>query len=174
VPAQRKRRRATASCGPSSNWSGKRDSNSRPQPWQGCALPTELFPLGMHADHRWSTAADFGRRLENGAGNETRTRDLNLGKVALYQLSYSRMFLLLPGGATRSRTGLDGFAIRCITALLSRLRALRAGVHPGPPRQKREAGASLDAIWSGKRDSNSRPQPWQGCALPTELFPHGS
>ena len=27
---------------------------------------------------------------ESGAGNETRTRDLNLGKVALYQLSYSR------------------------------------------------------------------------------------
>ncbi len=26
--------------------------------------------------------------------------------------------------------------------------------------------------WSGKRDSNSRPQPWQGCALPTELLPH--
>ena len=30
------------------NWSGKRDSNSRPQPWQGCALPTELFPLGYN------------------------------------------------------------------------------------------------------------------------------
>ena len=28
------------------NWSGKRDSNSRPRPWQGRALPTELFPLG--------------------------------------------------------------------------------------------------------------------------------
>ena len=27
---------------------------------------------------------------EFGAGNESRTRDLNLGKVALYQLSYSR------------------------------------------------------------------------------------
>jgi hypothetical protein len=26
-----------------------------------------------------------------GAGNEARTRDLNLGKVALYQLSYSRL-----------------------------------------------------------------------------------
>ena len=25
---------------------------------------------------------------------------------------------------------------------------------------------------SGKRDSNPRPQPWQGCALPTELLPH--
>ncbi len=29
--------------------------------------------------------------FEFGAGNETRTRDLNLGKVALYQLSYSRV-----------------------------------------------------------------------------------
>lgn len=26
-----------------------------------------------------------------GAGDESRTRDLNLGKVALYQLSYSRI-----------------------------------------------------------------------------------
>ena len=35
----------------------------------------------------------FGTALprETGAGNESRTRDLNLGKVALYQLSYSRM-----------------------------------------------------------------------------------
>ena len=23
---------------------------------------------------------------------------------------------------------------------------------------------------SGKRDSDPRPQPWQGCALPTELY----
>ena len=28
---------------------------------------------------------------ESGAGDESRTRDLNLGKVALYQLSYSRL-----------------------------------------------------------------------------------
>ena len=26
------------------SWSGKRDSNSRPRPWQGRALPTELLP----------------------------------------------------------------------------------------------------------------------------------
>jgi len=34
-----------------------------------------------------------------GAGDEARTRDLNLGKVALYQLSYSRIanLLGLPG-----------------------------------------------------------------------------
>ena len=29
-------------------WSGKRDSNSRPRPWQGRALPTELFPREPH------------------------------------------------------------------------------------------------------------------------------
>jgi hypothetical protein len=29
----------------------------------------------------------------SGAGDEARTRDLNLGKVALYQLSYSRVVL---------------------------------------------------------------------------------
>ena len=29
-------------------------------------------------------------KKEFGAGDESRTRDLNLGKVALYQLSYSR------------------------------------------------------------------------------------
>ena len=33
--------------------------------------------------------------LDFGAGEESRTLDLNLGKVALYQLSYSRMELHL-------------------------------------------------------------------------------
>jgi hypothetical protein len=35
------------------------------------------------------TPADRGF-AETGAGNETRTRDPDLGKVVLYQLSYSR------------------------------------------------------------------------------------
>ena len=30
----------------------------------------------------------------------------------------------------------------------------------------------LARLWSGKRGSNPRHQPWQGCALSTELFPH--
>lgn len=37
-------------------WSGKRGSNSRPRPWQGRALPTELFPLKNATDSvvfRW-------------------------------------------------------------------------------------------------------------------------
>ncbi len=47
---------------------------------------------------------------------------------------------------------------------------------PGPrgppaPTKKGSLGFPFCGIWSGKRVSNSRPQPWQGCALPTELFP---
>jgi hypothetical protein len=38
----------------------------------------------------------FQGLFEIGAGNEIRTRDLNLGKVALYQLSYSRVECLIP------------------------------------------------------------------------------
>ena len=82
--------------------SGKRDSNSRPQPWQGCALPTELFPQ--------------------------------------YEVP---------------KTGIE-------PARLSTL-APETSASTIPPLGHKKK--------SGKRDSNSRPQPWQGCALPTELFP---
>ena len=63
-------------------WSGKRGSNSRPIPWQGIALPTELLP---HKQKKLTPSV-------NGAGKEARTLDLYLGKVSLYQLSYSRKY----------------------------------------------------------------------------------
>ena len=48
-------------------------------------LQSGAWPLCYRAIH-------FLRQAEEtGAGDESRTRDLNLGKVALYQLSYSRM-----------------------------------------------------------------------------------
>ena len=37
---------------------------------------------------------------------------------------------------------------------------------------KKSRKQSCSLPWSGKRDSNSRPRPWQGRALPTELLPH--
>ena len=43
-------------------------------------------PLHNHS----ATQPKQNRPLKSGAGNETRTRDPNLGKVMLYQLSYSR------------------------------------------------------------------------------------
>ncbi len=63
------------------------------------------------------------------------------------------------GGATRNRTGDKGFADPCLTAWPWR-RILY---------EKAAAAALLS--WSGKRGSNPPPQPWQGCALPNELFP---
>jgi hypothetical protein len=99
------------------------------------------------------------------------------------------------GGGGRDRTGVHGFAGRCITTLLPRQGAYCNCVHaktkagiPGiePPRfigkhicllyalaQDRSERSAIQTFnWSGRRVSNSRPQPWQGCALPTELLPH--
>ena len=39
--------------------SGKRDSNSRPRPWQGRALPTELFPRWVAKVGNFSFSANF-------------------------------------------------------------------------------------------------------------------
>ncbi len=49
-----------------------------------------------------------------------------------------------------------------------------AGSQVRTPVSKQKKNSNLKAavlLLSGKRDSNSRPRPWQGRALPTELFP---
>ena len=53
---------------------------------------------------------------------------------------------------------------------------LGAGLEPARPYRHRILSPAClpippsEQTWSGRRDSNSRPQPWQGCALPTELL----
>ncbi len=63
-------------------------------------LPTSPLP------RECSTTEPHGRRpvLGTGAGDESRTRDLNLGKVALYQLSYSRVVWLPDLGSNQGPT----------------------------------------------------------------------
>ena len=81
-------------------------------------------------------------------------------------------------GGGRNRTGVHGFAGRCMTTLPPRQEWCREttacdhAVTAG--KRKGRALWALPEIWSGKGVSNSRPQPWQGCALPTELFPRRS
>ncbi len=97
------------------------------------------------------------------------------------------------GGDTRIRTGDQGFAGPCLTTWLCRPLVPGAGLEPArtdvrgilsplrlpiPPsgpkplifRKIRIAlltdKKDLYQKWSGRRDSNPRPQPWQGCALP--------
>ena len=62
------------------------------------------------------------------------------------------------GGEARIRTGGKGFAGLCLTTW--------------PLRRKRTVKNGPEMQWSGQRGSNPRPQPWQGCALPTEPCPH--
>ena len=64
------------------------------------------------------------------------------------------------GGGSRIRTGGKGFAGLCLTTWP--LRRYEKGRKRNRPSSKQ---------WSGQRGSNPRPQPWQGCALPTEPCP---
>jgi hypothetical protein len=59
-------------------WSQQQDSNPRPVVYKTTALPTELY---------W-----------RGVDDRARTGDLDLGKVALYQLSYIHVFFVSPMG----------------------------------------------------------------------------
>ncbi len=70
--------------------------NPRPLPYQGSALPlsylgfiySQLNVIGWFA----TGAENFEPRTQDiRAGDEARTRDLQLGRLSLYQLSYSRL-----------------------------------------------------------------------------------
>ncbi len=55
---------------------------------------------------------------KTGAGDETRTRDINLGKVALYQLSYTRVkqSIFIAG---RRETSMRDFPLPATTGFFS-------------------------------------------------------
>ena len=63
------------------------------------------------------------------AGHGTRTRDPNLGKVVLYQLSYSREAdrILAPGAPRRNAAALSRFASAADRARCPRLRGSSGG-----------------------------------------------
>src|SRR6202043_2911636 len=61
-----------------------------PLPYQGSALPTELHGPRFHPAPARRPLLGRSKIMTYGAGNGTRTRDPELGRLALYQLSYSR------------------------------------------------------------------------------------
>src|SRR5690554_7871085 len=84
-----------------SSKSGRRGSNSRHSAWKADALPTELLPRFTI----FKSSFDFPR-----AEDEGRTRDIQLGRLTLYQLSYFRILrflnlrLIFPRTDERGRT----------------------------------------------------------------------
>ena len=68
------------------------------------------------------------RQTQDGAGNGTRTRDPKLGRLALYQLSYSRV--MKSGGEGRIRT-FEGIAGRFTVCSLWPLGNLSYPFNPG-------------------------------------------
>ncbi len=62
----------------------------------GAPVASPTHKNGVALDTKTETEGHFDE--EFGAGNETRTRDPNLGKVVLYQLSYSRFFSIKENG----------------------------------------------------------------------------
>src|SRR5918994_7994390 len=57
APASRALARAGAK-----KWNGRRDSNPRPSPWQGDALPTEPLPLAVATTRWWCREPDSNWR----------------------------------------------------------------------------------------------------------------
>ncbi len=82
-------------------------------PWYARG-PNLLLSCGPQGALRNGGAAESeGRAFPLGAVDETRTRDLNLGKVALYQLSYYRTWC--------GRRDLNSYALRHQILSLARL-----------------------------------------------------
>ena len=71
-------------------WSGRRGSDSRPQPWQGCALPTELLP-------------------HDGALGRNRTTDTQIFSLLLYLLSYQGKYMATRMGLEPMTSSVTGW-----------------------------------------------------------------
>ena len=68
------------------SWSGRRDSNSRPSPWQGDTLP--LSHSRMECGTLFSNRGGEFPRLLSGAFGRNRTNDTRIFNPLLYRLSY--------------------------------------------------------------------------------------
>src|ERR1035438_8608362 len=72
------------------------------------------------------------------------------------------------GEKLEARAGIEpahkGFADLSLTTWVPRLG--RAALKKIAPCRRSQPGQSRRAEWSGRRDLNSRPSPWQGDALP--------
>src|SRR5580692_3198296 len=102
--------------------------------------------------------------LVGGTGIEPVTSSVS-GKRSPAELSARR-------GGSGNRTRVQGFAGPCLSHSAIPPQADPLGAGPVPKsRADRRHARRLPAPPSGRRDSNPRPSPWQGDALPAALRP---
>ncbi len=77
-------------------------------------------------------------------------------------------------GGTRTRTPLRTRDFKSLASTITPPERHCLTSHKRQSDRRRARGVVCRSTESGKRDSNPRPQPWQGCALPTELFPRAA
>ena len=103
------------------NSGGEDGSRTRLDGFAGRCI-TALLPRRRKLDNATATGYSSQRHekagfSKTGAGEESRTLDLNLGKVALYQLSYSRMGTTIVNRLEREKS------LELSTSTLARLRS---------------------------------------------------
>ena len=104
--------------------------NSRPLPYQGSALP--LSYIGWLTLFFW-------------AGNGSRTRNLQLGRLSLYQLSYSRIsYCVRSAGVFALPANLSNNIVFTTSAHLS---VGRVGFEPTKPRSNRFTVCPIWPLW---------------------------
>ena len=118
----------------------------------------------------------FSRCSQNGAGDGIRTRDIQRGRLTLYQLSYTRATALLsPLHTSETRlVGREGFEPskaggRQVYSLLR----LTASLPPQNTHENEPRLAEPDG-WSWRRELNPRPAVYKTAALPLSYASDGT
>ena len=121
-------------------------------------------------------------KIKSSAPGRNRTLSLQIRSLSLYPVELQARKRVGDGARTRSRKIHNLVLYHCATPTIQ---TVKLTAQQNAPERIRTPGPQLRRLLlyppellaqpnfrSGKRDSNPRHPPWQGGALPTELFPH--
>jgi hypothetical protein len=146
-------------------WSGRRDLNPRPRPWQGRALPTELLPRRQNPPHRPTLPGPCGPSTIGAGAFHFRVRNGNGWFHAAKGTGDSRVLLFKEPAPPRGGGPWLGWEIRAKRVKTSddwdrsaqRLAALTPPAHP-------------PGILPGSLPASRRGRPHLGAGFPLRCF----